>query len=287
MLPRITSPVFQTPAGVRYLKAPGVAMIMAPHTELAGISDFLGGFAEELGFTGYLKDPTPLDDAETLVKFAGQLCYTSLGDRRTRNEKAPDYFHNIKSSGHGSVLQHAQFSFLLYGISRSLTHELVRHVAGTAYSQVSQRYVDATVVRFVERPEYQADPELHALFEARIEARASEYADLTDRLFAKQAAGDQTLSGEKKTELRKKVQQCARSCLPNETEAPMVFSANVRALRHIIEMRAAQPAEIEIRRMAYMMYSCVRKKAPLLFSDYAEVPLPDGVSGLATEYRKV
>src|SRR5262249_34708354 len=157
------------------------------------------------------------------------------------------YFENIKSSGHGSVLEHPCYSFLLYGISRSLTHELVRHRAGTAFSQTSQRFIDGKVLRFVERPEYRNHAMLHADFEASIDRAAEEYARRTGILLAEQKSGERLLSAEDKTDLRKKVQQAARSCLPNETEAPIVFSANLRALRHTIEMRASEHAETEIR----------------------------------------
>ena len=68
------------------------------------------------------------------------------------------------------MLEHATFSFLCYGISRSNTHEIVRHRAGTAYSQLSQRFVSGKVLRFVERPEYRNHPSLHKRFEERINA---------------------------------------------------------------------------------------------------------------------
>jgi thymidylate synthase (FAD) len=89
----------------------------------------------------------------------------SFGPKRTTNDRAERYFANLSSSGHGSVYEHASFSFLCYGISRSTTHEVVRHRAGTAYSQLSQRYVSGKVLRFVERPEYQEVPALNARFQ--------------------------------------------------------------------------------------------------------------------------
>src|SRR5918995_1709135 len=126
----------------------------------------------------------------------------------------------------------------LEGISRSVTHELVRHRAGVGVSQTSQRYVAGSVLRFVERPEYQEDEELHRLFEERADRAATEYEAMAERLLERQEGGASMLSADFRTDARKKVQQTARSLLPNETEAPMVFTGNVRALRHIIEMRA-------------------------------------------------
>ena len=79
-------------------------------------------------------------DGERLAEFAGRLCYMSQRNPAGRNTR--DYLENIKRQGHGSVLEHANYSVLIEGVSRSLTHELVRHRAGWAYSQLSQRYVD-------------------------------------------------------------------------------------------------------------------------------------------------
>jgi thymidylate synthase (FAD) len=210
----------------------------------------------------------------------------SFGPRRTTNENAAQYFERLTSAGHGSVLEHATFSFLLYGISRSVTHELVRHRAGVGVSQVSQRYVSGAVLRFVERPEYRSDAELHRLFEARVDRAATEYEAMADLLLERQEKGVALLEAELRTDGRKKVQQTARSLLPNETEAPMVFTGNVRALRHIIEMRADKHAESEIRILAVKLFLCLATTDPVLFRDYRLQALPDGTHKVITEYRK-
>lgn len=284
--PAIHSPVYHTRAGTPYLKAPGVVMLARPQTNLAGLAGFLEGFDPGLRFPEYLEDPTRLPGSSQLCKTAGQLCYASFGPRRTRNEDAAAYFERLVSAGHGSVLEHASFSFLLYGLSRSVTHELVRHRAGTGFSQVSQRYVSGSVLRFVERPEYQDDGELHRLFEERISRAAAEYEEMAGRLLERQEGGAAMLSADYKTDARKKVQQTARSLLPNETEAPMVFTGNVRALRHVIEMRADAHAESEIRALALRLFLCLRAADPILFGDYEIGELPDGTRTVSTRYRK-
>lgn len=185
-----------------------------------------------------------------------------------------------------SVLEHASFNFMLYGISRSVTHELVRHRAGVAISQISQRYVAGSVLRFVERPEYQQDKELHRLFEERVDRAAAEYEAMAERLLERQEGGASMLTADYKTDARKKVQQAARSLLPNETEAPMVFTGNVRALRHIIEMRADAHAESEIRNLALRIFLCLRTVDPILFGDYEIRELPDGTYTVSTKNRK-
>jgi thymidylate synthase (FAD) len=284
--PAMHSPVYRTTIGTAYLKAPGVVMLAKPQTNVAGLKDFLEGFDPSLGFPAYLDDPTELPDSSQLCKTAGQVCYASFGPRRTTNENAAAYFERLTSAGHGSVIEHANFSFLLYGVSRSLTHELVRHRAGVGFSQVSQRYVSGSVLRFVERPEYQEDPELHRLFEERADRAAAEYEAMADRLLARQETGSTLLDAEHKTDARKKVQQTARSLLPNETEGPIVFTGNVRALRHIIEMRADEHAESEIRALAVKLFLCLATADPILFGDYQLRSLSDGTYEVTTEYRK-
>ena len=284
--PSIHSPVFHTQAGTPYLKRPGVVVLARPQTNVAGLGGFLEGFDPALRFPEYIEDPTELPDSTQLCKTAGQVCYASFGPRRTTNENAAAYIERLTSAGHGSVLEHASFSFLLYGISRSVTHELVRHRAGTGFSQISQRYVSGSVLRFVERPEYEEDEELHRLFEERADAAAAGYEAMAERLLERQEGGASMLTADYKTDARKKVQQTARSLLPNETEAPMVFTGNVRALRHIIEMRADAHAESEIRNLALRLFLCLRTVDPILFGDYELGELPDGTYTVSTRNRK-
>jgi thymidylate synthase (FAD) len=163
----------------------------------------------------------------------------------------------------------------------------VRHRVGWAYSQVSQRFVDGTTLRFVERPEYVADATLHGWFEEDIDRAAARYGQIAEYLVGKQAAGDQLLQGEKRRDLRKKVNSCARSRLPNETEAPIIVSCNPRSLRHFIEMRAAGPADIEIRAVALRMFLCAQAIEPTLLSDYDVITLPDGTNAVAGKNIKV
>ncbi len=285
--PRISSVSHSTLKGTPYLQETGMALLSGPSVHLEGLRDFLDGFAPELDFPQYLVDDTEIDSGALICKTAGQLCYMSFSPKRTKNEDAARYFENIKQSGHGSVLEHANYTFLFYGISRSVTHELVRHRAGFGYSQVSQRYVSGKVLRFVERPEYAQDAELHSAFENRIDHAAADYAATTERLLAQQKSGDTLLSADARTDLRKKVQQAARSLLPNEAEAPIIVTGNARAWRHFIEMRASAHAEIEIRSLAFRTYLCLARVDPMLFGDYDIVPLADGTYAVHTEYPKV
>lgn len=274
----------KTDSGTPYLTKPGVALIGRTITSLSPVRKFLEGF--DLEFDKYLDDET-IDDGAQLSKFSGQLCYMSFGENRTKNDKADKYFDNIKMSGHGSVLEHPNFSLLFYGDSRSQTHEAVRHRAGFGFSQVSQRYVDGKCLRFIERPEYQNDEELHERFVRRIDYLNDEYEWVAQKLISKQMAGDKLLTADKKTDLRKRVNQCARSVLPNETEAAIVITANARAWRHFFEMRASEHAEIEIRTLAFKAFLCLAAVEPTLFRDYDIITLNDGTHAVDTTYRKV
>lgn len=285
--PAFHSTAFKSQNGTPYLMQPGVTLIARPQIDLASLQPFLSGFDEALEFSNYLADPTPLSSGAQLCKLAGQTCYASFSPKRTMNANANRYFDNIMSSGHGSVLEHANYSFFLYGISRSLTHEMIRHRAGFGYSQLSQRYVSGRVLRFVERPEFQDHGEMHQKFLERIDWAYAEYHRLADKLLHEQEAGSSILSAEVKTDLRKKVNQAARALLPNETETIMVVTGNVRAWRHFIEMRASNHSEVEIRALAVRIFLCLRVAEPLLFGDYKIEELADDTFSVSTSRSKV
>lgn len=281
----LDSPVYKTQEGTAYLKHPGVVLLAQPHVSLLGMDRFLFGYQQ--GFEEYTRDEGLLSPGAQLCKIAGQLCYMSFGKKRTYNAQAGTYFANVKAAGHGSILEHANFSVLLYGVSRSTTHELVRHRAGMAISQQSQRYVSGKLLRFVERPEYQNEDMLHQKFLARIDRSRKEYEEITGVILSQQKSGKALLQGEQKTDLRKKVQQTARSVLPNETEAPLVLTGNVRAWRHILSMRASAHAETEIREVAVRLFLCLTQVESFLFDDFLLEPLSDGTMALKTPFPKV
>jgi thymidylate synthase (FAD) len=99
--------------------------------------------------------------------------------------------------------------------------------------------------------------------------------------------GDPRLVAEARTDMRKRVQQTARSVLPNEAETTMVLSANVRAWRHMIEMRTDQHAEREIRDLYFRIFLCLRLLEPMLFGDYDIESFADGTYGVVTDWRKI
>ena len=166
-------------------------------------------------------------------------------------------------------------------MSRSFTHELVRHRAGFGYSQLSQRYVDESVADFVEPDCIAEDPALHEVWRSAVEQAQEAYVKLVTGLQAKFA------NVEDKTQRRKMARQAARSVLPNATETKIFVTANARALRHFIELRCNEAAEIEIRQVAAQMLAILKKEAPNIFGDYKVSELADGTSIAATQYKKV
>ena len=149
-----------------------------------------------------------------------------------------DFINNLLYRKDGSVLEHVNFGFVITGISRSLTHELIRHRAGFAYSQRSQRYVDESGASFVIPPalvnETFSNDKVNELFNKAMENAATSYEELVNSL---EESLDESLF-EKKTDRRKAIRQAARSVLPNATETKLFVTANVRAWRHFIEMRS-------------------------------------------------
>ncbi len=216
---------------------------------------------------------------EKLIETAGRVCYMSFQRPRPGGNHA--YIHHLLEVGHGSVLEHAVFNLLFTGVSRSLTHELVRHRAGFGFSQLSQRFVDESKCSFVEPEVIAQDPALHQLWLESVRASQVAYRALADRLTEKfKDLDDRTLR-------RKKAREAARSVLPNATETKIFVTANARALRHFIEMRGDQAADVEIRRLAVAVCKLMQQEAPNLFGDYSLIDLPEGGQAVTTQFRKV
>ncbi len=216
--------------------------------------------------------------AEVLCEAAGRVCYMSFGKGRKSNG---EYLSHILESAHGSVLEHAVWNFLITGVSRSFTHELVRHRAGFGYSQLSQRYVDESTADFVEPEIIASDPELHTVFLESIRQSHEAYCKLVEGLARK-------FADEPSATLRRKLaRQAARSVLPNATETKIFVTGNARAWRHFIEMRANEHAETEICRVAVAILRVLQAESPNIFGDYSIVSLPGGLEVARTPHQKV
>ena len=212
---------------------------------------------------------TDTDGGEALAEFAGRACYQSWTKPNPATATNEGYLRHIIEVGHLSVLEHGSVSFYLTGISRSLTHELIRH-RHFSYSQLSQRYVPERAAAMVEPEVIAADPELHAKFLAAADASVAAYNDLLAGLEKKFADVPSA------TLRRKQARQAARAVLPNATETRVVVTGNYRAWRHFIAMRATEHADVEIRELAVECLRQLQKAAPNAFADFVISSLPDG-----------
>lgn len=258
---------------MRIIRDPSVYLVGRQQTDAAEIDRFLADHDVQSWTTD-----TEIA-GQKLAEIAGRLCYMSFAKPRPGGNAA--YLDHILEVGHGSVLEHAVWNFVITGVSRSFTHELVRHRAGFGYSQLSQRYVDESTSDYVEPDCIADDPVLHAKWTQAITAAHEAYCALVEGLTAKfHDVPDKTLR-------RKLARQAARSVLPNATETKIFITANARALRHFVELRANEHAETEIRKVATAVLRVMRKDAPNVFGDYALEALPDGTLAARTPHRKV
>ncbi|MBI3409246.1 MAG: FAD-dependent thymidylate synthase [Planctomycetes bacterium] len=260
------------PQSIRVIREPTVYLLGRQVTDAAQVDRFLADHG--------VSWQTDTEIAgEHLVEVAGRVCYMSFAKPRPGGNQA--YINHILEVGHGSVLEHAVWNFLFTGISRTCTHELIRHRAGFGYSQLSQRYVDESTAEYVV-PDCIADnPDLRKIWLDAVAFSHQAYMSLTEKLL-------DTFKDEPDRTLRRKLaRQAARSVLPNATETKIFVTANARALRHFIELRGSRHAETEIRKLAVGVLKIMQQEAPNLFRDYELTPLPDGTLEANTPHRKV
>jgi thymidylate synthase (FAD) len=212
---------------------------------------------------------TDADGGQALAEFAGRACYQSWKKPNPATATNAGYLHHILEVGHLSVLEHGTVTMYFSGVSRSFTHELIRH-RHFSYSQLSQRYVPERDAAIVEPAVIANDPELHAKFVAAGEAAVTAYTELLEGLEKKFA------DVEHATLRRKQARQAARAVLPNATETRIVVTGNYRAWRHFVAMRASEHADVEIREVAIMCLRALKDKAPNVFADFEITVLPDG-----------
>lgn len=220
---------------------------------------------------------TDASGGEALAEFAGRACYQSWDKPNPATATNASYLRHILEVGHLSVLEHGTVTFYLTGLSRSLTHELIRH-RHFSYSQLSQRYVPEQDALMVEPDIIAQDPQLHAKFVEATAAAVTAYTELLEGL-EKKFAGAQSA-----TLRRKQARQAARAILPNATETRIVMTGNYRAWRHFIAMRASEHADVEIRGLAVACLRELDRLAPHVFADFEITALPDGTEVAASPF---
>lgn len=245
-----------------------------------------------IGYTQFLDVPLDLlskgvaegQDSGTsparLIECAGRTCYDSYGKGRSSDQ----YHDHILEVGHGSVLEHAVINFYISGISRGCSHEWVRHKAGTAISQRSTRYVDESESPWVWHPLISKTP----YFVQEDLNSSQELAQACYRKVVDAVQQNLTEAGLDKLTARKQARGAARGVLGNALETSMVWSANIRALRNVIEQRCSPFADAEIRLLANKVFEKAKVACPEYFSDYEIHSCEDGIGFyVTTEHRKV
>lgn len=186
-------------------------------------------------------------DPEAVVASAARICYSDIGASELKEnlgrEEIKKFLKKLISLGHLSPLEHASFTFAIEGVSRALSHQLVRHRIAS-YSQKSQRYVDEENFEYIIPPSIAADPDALELYRTRMEEIRSAYRELA----------------------RIVPREDARYILPNATETKLVCTFNARSLWNFFRLRCCRRAQWEIRELAEGMRREVRRVAPTLFA---------------------
>lgn len=247
--------------------------------------DELQRFLSDEGFPEW--DSDAQSAGEYLAETGGRLCYMSFTKPRPGGSEG--YLKHVIESGHGSVLEHAVYTFIITGVSRSFSHEFVRHRVGMSPSQLSQRYVDESQCRFVEPAWFREDPEAHDLFMDHARNTRAAYVRMTELMMERV---DREYPPDKfplltRTDRRKMARQVSRELLPNYTETKLQATFNARALRHLFVLRGSLHADVQIRRVALAMYSKVRLLSPHFFADFSIDTSPEGRDYLHTAHIKV
>lgn len=201
--------------------------------------------------------------SELMVEVAGRICYLSFSDDERKIRYPNDvYLKNLITQGHESVLEHVNWTFIMIGVSRAFSHQLVRHRPGFAYSQLSQQYHDESDAEFVEP--YGIDS-ISGARDAWTKAVTAAHQAYRDLLGLCDVGADQT------KEESRWIRSVARSVLPNATATALVVTANARALRHFLAVRGAIEGDYEMRRVSATLLDIVRDDAPSLFSDFETI----------------
>ena len=195
---------------------------------------------------------------QRVVAMAARLCYSPIGAEQLAETMTDQQVENLVKKivelGHTSTLEHVSFTFAVEGVSRVLTHQLVRHRIAS-YSQQSQRYVSEHDFEYIIPKTVAANPQALAKFEALMQNVRQTYDELV------------ALGVDKED---------ARYSLTNATETKIVITMNARALQNFFRLRCCHRAQWEIREMARLMLLEVKKVAPLLFAKSGPACVAEG-----------
>lgn len=262
-------------------------MVEACPNAVGGVEIGLENYLHEVGGQNWRTDAP--SDAEKLIEAGGKLCYRSWEPGLNPNvEKVRQgnakYIGHVIEVGHGSVIEHASASFIFHNVSRVFTHELVRHRAGTAMSQESMRFV-----RLDDIPFWIPDADPGLLSEEQKAQEAACFKAAADDAEAAMHELEAIYGLDKPGlpfDVKKKLTSRMRRLVPDGVGTGILWTANIRSIRHLLEMRTAPGAEEEIRLVFGMVGRFAKIRWPNLFADYTE-EVVDGQPWFKTERRKV
>jgi thymidylate synthase (FAD) len=258
--------------------SPEVFLLARPSIDVDGMRAYLRDVGGESWLERRLEEAEDgPNGGELIVEFGGRACYRSwepgLNPNVTRvRTDQREYFANILRSAHGSVLEHANYSLAFRNVSRVFTHELVRHRAGSAFSQESLRYVRLTDIGFRVPP--------------ALEPVREQVLSIVEQLEEFQVSAAKELGIDEDGvpfHVKKEVTSALRRLAPIGLSTDILWTANARTLRHVIEMRTADGAEEELRLVFDKVARIMQAEAPGLFQDFARQD--DG--SWVPEHRKV
>jgi thymidylate synthase (FAD) len=248
------------------IDAPSVYLV----ARTALVEEGLRAYLADIGAPEWGPDPA-VSDGENLIEMAGRMCYrswqpydeskpeaTNPNVSRVRRGNRP-YLENVLRSGHGSVLEHVSLTFICRGVSRVFTHELVRHRAGMAYSQESLRYVRLDDLSLWLPEVVRGNPEAMARFREVGEFLEGVQAEL-GRLF--------DITNVQDFATRKHLTSMFRRLAPIGLGTTIMVTGNLRAWRHIIQVRTAEAAEEEIRLVVDQIARICAREYPNAFQDF-------------------
>lgn len=211
-------------------------------------------------------------NGEMTIAQAGKLCYSPVGVEEIKKdlteEEVSKYIQMLINLGHFSPLEHVSLTFAIEGVSRTLTHQLVRHRLAS-YSQQSQRYVRLDKFEYIIPPAISENPKAKEIFLKAMDADMKAYNDLVDCLYDKnfKAMVDKGYGEKKaKSQAEKKSIEDARYVFPNACETKIVMTMNARSLLHFFSVRTCNRAQWEIKNLAIEMLKLAKEVYPAIFS---------------------
>lgn len=267
--------------------------LVEPKIHLLAQTQIGDGLAEYLDQIGAVWASTAPTDVEEIVEVAGRSCYMSFPDgdggyvnpNVSRHRRASkDYLQNIIKDGDGSIFEHGWATFAFTNVSRVFTHELVRHRVGVAISQESLRYVRFEDMGMWVPKVFRENEAAVRVFEHHWQSAESDYQALLT--YAARIEGVEDFGDIRDLDIKKKYTSAARRVAPIGVATNIVWSANMRTLRHVIEQRTAPWAEEEIRLVFGDVAALAMERWSHLFADYRH-EIVDGLSWYKTDNAKV